>query len=317
MKIGRLGASLACLLAMLAPAAAAQTSELRAGEGEWVGFISFRGEAGRVDQMFRGGFEFNSAGGALDGDFQWGGGVVQIGGVVNGPDTMPRFDLTSVVSNGEAVPDVSGGGEIQLTAASCERLEGTGVNIDVAIMGRAEISQIVWWAVRGNAASDPAAFFTAFEALQIKVGDLLKALDGTAVITGGGIIGQLEPLLTEAETLAARLARAEGCGLEFYRSVIAAEVGRLLEFVLTNPEVDVFTLGQVFLSALRAGVFGSGSEATGSLESAAQGLLAERIAAAGAAEDVIELEILGLIAEDMGWADQANDALAALARIGP
>lgn len=98
---------------------------------------------------------------------------------------------------------------------TCERLEGTGVNIDVEMMGRADIGEIVWWAVRVGAASDPAAFFEAFDALQVKVGDLLESLEGGTVIAGGGIVGRLEPLLAEAETLAAELNRAEGCGLEF------------------------------------------------------------------------------------------------------
>ena len=309
--------ALACLLALVAPGASAQTPEATAAEGDWVGFISFRGSTGQTDQSFRGGFEFSSRAGAVAGTFQWGGGTTQIGGVVSGPDTMPRFDLTSVVSNGQSISDVSGGGEVMFTAASCERLEGTGVNIDVELMGRADISEIVWWAVRGEAASDPAAFFEAFEALQVKVGDLLKALEAGAVIAGGGIVGQLEPLLLEAETLAAKLGRSDGCGLELYRSVIAAEVQRIVDYILSNPDVDVFTLGQVLLSALRAGVIGSATEPVdGGIDAAAQGLLAARIAAAAEAENVAELEILSLIAEDMGWEDLAYDAIIALVRIG-
>jgi len=99
------------------------------------------------------------------------------------------------VSNGVDIPDVSGGGEIRFTAATCERLEGIGVNIDVELIGAADISEAVWWAVRSEAATDPTAFFEAFEALQVKVGDLLKSLEGGAVIAGGGIVGQREPLL--------------------------------------------------------------------------------------------------------------------------
>jgi hypothetical protein len=310
-------AALAVLLALAVPAASAQTPELRAAEGDWVGYISFRGTTAQTDQTPRGGFEFTSAGAEVEGTFHWGAGVTQIGGVVSGPDTMPRFDLTTVVSNGVDIPDVTGGGEILFTAASCERLEGTGVNIDVEMMGAAEISEIVWWAVRGEAASDPAAFFEAFEALQVKVGDLLKSLEGGAVIAGGGIGGQIEPLLAEAETLAAQLSRAEGCGLEFYRSVIAAEVQRLVDYILANPDVDVFTLGQVLLAAVRAGVIGSGSAAdSAGLEGAAQSLLADRIAAAADAEDVVELEVLSWMAEDLGWEDLAYDAIVALVRIG-
>lgn len=307
--------AVACLLGLVGSAVSAQPSGLRAEEGDWVGAISFRGTTARIDQTFRGGFAFTSAGGELDGTFQWAGGITQIGGVVSGPDTMPRFDLTSVVSNNVVIPDVSGGGEILFTAASCERLEGTGVNIDVERMGAADVSEIVWWAIRGGASSDPEAFFLAFQALQVTVGDLIASLDTGAVITGGGIAGQLEPLLVEAETLAAELDRTEGCGLEFYRSLIAGEVTRLVDYVLANPDVSVFTLAQVLLSAVRAGAMGSAADGGDELEAAAQTLVAERIAAAAAAENVVELEILSLLTEDLGWVDLTNEALVALIRI--
>ncbi len=309
---------LAVALASVVPAASAQTQEPMAAEGEWVGSIGFRGTTAQTDQSFRGGFSLTSAGGEVEGTFTWAGGVTSIGGVVSGPDTMPRFDLTTVVSNGVDIPDVTGGGEISLTAATCERLEGIGVNVDVEMMGRADISQIVWWAVRGEAASDPAAFFEALEALQVKVGDLLTSLATGAVIAGGGIVGQLEPLLVEAERLAADLDRSEGCGLEFFRSVIAGEVARLVDAVLADPDVDVFTLAQVLLTAARVGVIGSGAEgANPDTEAAARALVAERIDAATAAEDVVTLEILSLVAEDMGWGDLAYDAVLALVAIGP
>lgn len=308
-----MGIALAVVMTMLAPAASAQNDGMRAAEGEWVGFISFRGATARTDLPFRGGFEFTSAGGEVDGTFQWGSGAIQIGGLISGPDTMPSFDLTSVVSNGVDIPDVAGGGEILLTDATCERLEGTGVNIDVEMMGSADVSQIVWWAVRRGATFDPSAFFEAFEALQTTIGDLLKSLEAGAVIAGGGIVGQIEPLLADAETLAAELGRVDVCGLEFYRSVIAAEVERLLDFVLTSPDVDVFTLGQVLLMAVRAGVIGSGAETINTaVEADVQELLAERIAAAIAASDPTELEVLGLIAEDLGLEDLADQVLSAL-----
>lgn len=308
---------LACLLGLAAPAGSAQTSAPAASEGQWVGLISFRGTTAQTDQVFRGGFSFTSAGGEVEGTFQWGGGVTQIGGVVSGPATMPRFDLTSVVSNRVDIPDVSGGGEVLLTASTCERLEGTGVNIDVEMMGRASVSEMVWWAVRGEATSDPAAFFEAVEALQLQVGDLIDSLDLGAAIADGGIEGRIEPMLAEAERLAAAMDRSEGCGLEFYRAVIAAEVARLVDYLLANPDLDAFTVGQVLLTAVRAGVIGSGADAAGAeLETAAQALLAKRIASAAAAENTVELEIWSLIAEDMGWEDLANDALLALVRIG-
>jgi hypothetical protein len=95
-------------------------------------------------------------------------------------------------------------------------------------------------------------------------------------------------------------------------------VARLVDFLLANPDLDVFTMGQILLSAVRAGVIGSGSEAgSGDVEAALQGLFADRIAAARQTESVSELEILLFIAEDLGWDDLAYDALAALVAIGP
>jgi hypothetical protein len=124
--------ALVALLAFttLVPAASAQTPALRAEEGDWSGHVSF--VSGNI--AFRGGFRFTSIGGEVEGTFGWSGGGAVIGGVVSGPDTMPRFDLTSLVSNGVDIPDVTGGGEILFTAGTCERLEGTGVNIDVQQM---------------------------------------------------------------------------------------------------------------------------------------------------------------------------------------
>lgn len=305
-----IGAVLLFLVAVVEPGASAQTTGLRAAEGEWVGYISFRGAFLTTDQTFRGGFEFVSEGGELEGVFQWGGGVTQVGGVVSGPDTMPRFDLTSVVSNGVNIPDVTGGGEIMLTAATCERLEGTG---DWA--GVADISEIVWWAVRGEAASEPAAFFDAVEALQVRVGDLVASIESGAVIVGGGVIGQLEPLMAEAEMLAARLSRTGGCGIEFYRSVIASQIRRIVEYVLLAPDIDVFTLGQTLLLAVRAGLIG-GDDWSPQIAGGAQLKVEERISAAIEDADVVELTILAAIAEDMGWDDLAADTRFALEEIG-
>lgn len=290
--------------------ASAQTNGLRALEGDWSGFVSFVG--GGIP--FQGTFAFTSAGGEVDGSFGWSGASVVTGGVVSGPDTMPRFDLTSVVSGGVGIPDVSGGGEIKFTAATCERLEGTGVNIDVAQM--VDIGSIVWWAVRTDTASDPGRFFESLVALRIEVDEVLGGLESGAVILGGGVFGRIEPLLAEAEMLASELDRTEGCGIEFYRSVVASEVESLLLFALSNPDIDVFTLGQIFLTAVRAGVIGSGSEAgPGVLDTAAYDALAGRIAEAAAAGDTVELEILSLIADDMGWEDLETEAIIALMRV--
>ena len=123
------------MLALVAPTASAYARQVQAVDGDWVGHISFRGTTAWTDQRARGGFEFTSAGGEVEGTFQWAGGNTQIGGVVRGPDTMPLFVLTSGVSNGVNIPVADGGGEILFTVATCERLEGTGVNIGVERMG--------------------------------------------------------------------------------------------------------------------------------------------------------------------------------------
>ena len=100
--------------------------------------------------------------------------------------------------------------------------------------------------------------------------------------------------------------------------MIAAEVSRLIDFIVANPDVGVFTLGQILLTAVRAGLIGSGAEAANpEVELAAYGVLEQRIDAAIEADDVVELEILALIAEDLGWEDLELEALLALIRIGP
>lgn len=308
-KLGR--ASIVVVMAAVAGVpASAQTAELRAVEGDWSGFVGFVG--GGIP--FQGGFSFTSAGGEVDGSFGWSGGSTVVGGVVGGPDTKPRFELTSVTSGGVAVPDVSGGGEIEFTAATCERLEGTGVNIDVAQM--VDVGSIVWWAVRTGSASDLGSFFESLNALRDEVNDLLDRLESGAVILGGGVLGRIEPLLVESEELASELDRTENCGIEFYRSVIASEVERLLLFALSNGDIDVFTLGQILLTAVRAGVIGSGGESgPGVLDTASYDALAERIAAASSSSDTVELEILSVIAGDMGWVDLEAEAIVALMRI--
>lgn len=299
------------LLAALVPAASAQTGELRAGEGEWAGHVSF--VSGGIP--FRGSFQFTSVAGEVEGSFGWAGEGVSVGGVVTGPDTMPRFDLTSVVSNGIDVPDVSGGGEIMFTAGTCERLEGTGVNIDVAQM--VDVASIVWWAVRTTSTPDVDPFLDAYDALRLEVAGVLATLEAGGAVLGGGVFERIEPLLAEAERLAAQLQRTEGCGLEFYRSIVAIEVEQLLDHLFANPDVDEFLLAQILLTAARAGVIGSGNEAgPGEADLAAQALLEARIADAIEAADPTDLLVLALIAEDLGWDDLAADARFALEAVG-
>lgn len=305
------GRILVLLVLVAAPVpTAAQTGNRRALEGEWSGFVSFVG--GGIP--FRGTFAFTSAAGEVEGSFGWSGGSTVVSGVVSGPDTMPRFDLTSVLSGGTAIPDVSGGGEIDFTAATCERIEGTGINIDVAQM--IDTGSIVWWAVRTDAPSDPGPFFEALDALRMEADQILDGLERGAVILGGGVFDRIEPLVAQAEELASELDRTENCGIEFYRSVVASEVERLLLFALSNPDIDVFTFGQILLTAVRSGVIGSGGEGgAGVLDAAAYDEMARRIAEASAAGYTSDLEILSHIAGDMGWVDLEAEAIVALMRL--
>ena len=159
----------ASLMAVGVAPAGGQGGELRAAEGTWLGRVSFVGNG----IPFRGAFQFQSAAGQVDGDFEWAGGGAVLGGVVTGPDTMPQFILNYGTSRGIDIPDVTGGGEIQFLRATCERLEGIGVNI----AGRQTLTDIEWWAIREGATEDPEAFFDALESLQTEVNLLIDDLE--------------------------------------------------------------------------------------------------------------------------------------------
>lgn len=236
-------------------------------------------------------------------------------GVVGGPSTMPQFALTGGVSRGVTLTDVSGGGEIEFTAATCERLEGKGVNWDQAFAGAATISDTVWWAVRSGSVSDPGVFFDAVAALRAKVSDILARLaDGQ---DSTGIARDVEPLMNEAEGVASTLNRSEGCGLAFYRSVIAAEIGRLLDYFVDNPHLNTVTFSLVVLMAVRAGLMGSGSETVdGSTEARVMEAIAERIAAAIDARDPDTLDYLANLSGYLGWEDLHREAILGIVEVG-
>ncbi|KAA3637220.1 MAG: hypothetical protein DWP92_08240 [Armatimonadetes bacterium] len=305
------------VLAAVMPVATAQPSEISAGEGDWVGFVSFTGSSiNGVPYSFRGSFGFSSVGGELDGVFGWSGGDVAMEGVVSGPASMPRFELTGGVSRGVTLTDVSGGGEIQFTTSTCERLEGIGVNWDQVFAGAATITDVVWWAVRdGAATTDPGAFFEAVESLRIEISDIVRSLEAGVAVAS--VADRVEPLIADAERLASSLNRSDGCGLAFYRSVIAAEVLQLVDFVLSDPTVGVLTFAQVMLMAVRTGVVGSGSETGGdSVETRARDAMAARIASAIATENAAQLDILARLASDMGWEDLEREAIIGIVEVG-
>ncbi len=297
-------ASVLALMAAVLPASA-QTGR-RAAPGEWVGFVSFSTDVGD----FRGGFEFESAGGELEGSFQWSGDQQVISGVVSGPDTMPRFDLTSVVLGGAAIPDVSGGGEVELIHAGCERIEGRGVNVDVARL--VDMESVVWFAIRDGATTDPTAWFETMDGLRHDVSRIIDGiLAGTAIHVG--VLDGVADLIVAAEIMASAMARFDGCDDAFYRSIIAAEIQPLLGFLIQDPDVPILEWNRVVLMLVRVGVIGSGSE-TGSADAddSVLGAFEARLEAAIENEDEIALVLLAGLADMVGWADLARRAQAAL-----
>ncbi len=287
----------------LSTTASGQDGELRAAEGDWVGQVSFVNNG----IAFAGGFEFASAGGSVEGSFGWAGGGAQISGVVSGPDTMPVFTLTDVISLGEVIDDVTGGGEIELSHASCERLEGRGVNIQAGI----EPSEQVWWAMRLGAAPEPETFFDALQTLQLETRLLVDDIvEGRIIIVD--VYAELESKIGEAERLAAELDRTAGCGDDFYRSLIAFEVERLLFFVLSGADIDVFTFAQIILATVRSGTVSGSGPLAADLLFEARAAFNDRLADAFDAGDEIEIIILGAVAEQLGWTDEASAAAAVL-----
>lgn len=300
----------------IVPVATAQPAGISAGEGDWIGFVSFigAGPAGPA-HSFQGSFGFTSAGGELDGTFGWASSGVSMAGVVTGPSTMPQFILTSGTTNGSPIPDVTGGGEIQFTASTCERLEGIGVNWDQVFANAATITDVIWWAVRDNVATDPGAFFEAVDALRSQVNDVV---DGIIAASGVGVtLSQIAPLIAEAERVGSALNRSDGCGLAFYRSVIANEIARLVDWVITHPGISDAHFAEIMLMGVRAGLMGSGAETgAGSYESRARDATAARIAAAVAAMDRTALDYLAWLSADMGWDDLEREAILGIVEVG-
>lgn len=298
-----------CVVAVLGlavPPATSQPPTLRAEPGEWVGFVSFRG----ADLPFAGRFSFTSAGGTLDGEFSWSGANTVLSGIVTGPDTMPQFVMTSVVSAGVNIPDVSGGGEVQFTAATCERIEGVGVNIQTT----APVSDTVWWAVRRDStgSADIEAFFDAAARLQEQVDLLVDDIVNERMILSIALL-DLRVALQAAEQLSDDLERTPSCGSEVYRSVVAGEVQRLLDFLLSNPEIESLVFAQTLLAIMNAGLVSPAGGVGIDIEVAVLDTLAARIRAAEAEGDVGALEIYAILAEDLGWLTLAAEARAALA----
>lgn len=302
--------ALLAVLAASTPAATAQTTELRASEGEWSGHISFISDG----IPFRGGFQFTSAGGQLDGTFTWSGGGAVASGIVTGPDTRPAFQINRIVSQGIEVPDATGGGEIAFTTVTCERLEGTGIDVGAARF--VTVEAIVWWAVRTSSAAGIDPFIEAYDALHAEVASVLETLRGGPG-TVDGVVDRIVPLIAEAESLASDLSRSAGCSDEFYRALIAIEVSSILDHLLSNPDIPEWLLAQIVLTSARAGLIGSGVEGGPTdLDQDVQDLIAARILVAIEAADSTGLFYLALIAEDMGWTDLAADARFALEEMG-
>lgn len=304
------------VLAVSAPASGSQVAELEAGEGSWAGTVSFVGSSGGVTAAFSGGFDMVVfADGSVEGTFGWSraGASPIISGVIVGTASDIVFEITSVISNGVAIPDASGSGEVELTFVLCERIEGTAGRLDTS----AVVTNIVWWAVRDAAASASPGFLDATQELRVELNELIRTFEATGAIA----FDELEVLLDEAEMLAAALPRTPQCGGDaFYRSIIAPELTQLLLAVaLADPSVvDAATFERVVYAAARAGLIGfnpSVPSAAG-LTSATLFGLDDRIEAAADSGDAESLEVYLTLAVMFGWTDQEAAAREALAEVG-
>lgn len=285
-----------CMLALGATAmpAAAQPGP-RIGQGSWTGYVSFSTEVG----VFRGGFDIVSVGGTLDGVFSWTG-PATIAGEISGPDTRPRFDVTQASSGGVIIRDASGSGEVRLTHTTCERVEGVAENIEAAQF--IDFGTVVWFAVRDGVMPDVTSFFDTIELLRQRAGEIAEDLANNVAATEATLLG-LGILVREAEELASRAARFDECSdLGEYRSVIAAELAPILEALAANTELFAVEWARVVLNLSMDGII------DGDAEVALRENLSLRLENAVLDDDLLAIELLGGLADLMGWFDLADAA---------
>ena len=312
--------AVACL-ALLTVGASAQ--QLAADEGVWQGQVSFRGESGDFDGRFAGTFSLNVlADESVEGSFGWtntsGGTSTAIGGVIVGTSSEIRFEITDVVSNGVSIDGASGGGDVELTFVSCERIEGRAAQLDTS----ARVSEVIWFAVRDSVASLSPGVLAALAELGEQVNDVLVDYRATGVLD----FGLLDGALNQAEELGVALERSAACegDAALFRSLIAADLEPLLELVVGDglvpgdANVSAFVFQEIVFAALRAGLFGSGAAGTppGSIyDDLVQVTIDERIDAAAARGDLDALSIYWSMSTMLGYEDLEAKAAAAIVEV--
>ena len=297
--------AVACVLVLGAAALPASAqSGARIETGAWDGYVSFDTTVG----TFRGGFEIVSAGGSLDGTFSWSG-PATISGVISGRDTRPVFDVTQAISGGAVIDDATGRGEVRLTHATCERVEGVAENVEV---GRfVDFGSVVWFAVREGAVPDPFGTFDFFEAiddLRAQVRRIETDLRNE-VIPADVAVTQLLLAHAAAERTASALARFDSCPNDGrYRSLIAAETLPLLEALAANESLPLLPWSRLVLRLGSAGISGEGDVGLRSI-------FETRLDDAIGEGDLIALESLSDLAAVLGWRDLARRADLAIAEV--
>ena len=308
--------ALACL-ALLTVGASAQ--QLAPDEGVWQGRVSFRGQSGDFDGTFAGTFELAVlADDSVDGTFAWsnasGGVSTEIGGVIVGAASEIRFEITDVVSNGVPIDGASGGGDVELTFVSCERIEGRAARLDTP----ARISEVIWFAIRDAVASLSPGVLAALAELGEQVNDVLADYQATGMLDAG----ILDAVLNQAEVLGAALERSAACEGEaaLFRSLIAADLEPLLDLVVGDglvpgdPNVSAFDFQEIVFAALRAGLFGDG--AGGSFyDDLVWAAIDGRIDAAATGGDLDALSIYWSMSAMLGYEDLESKAAAAIVEL--
>lgn len=306
---------------MLAPAGAqVAPTDKAAPSGFWVGFVDFAGVSSDAAIQPDGTFNMEVLDGEVLGSFQWNGLAtttaagtvfVDIGGDISGPAEEIELTLTSVVTDGNPVPGGDlGGGAVAWSLVTCERLEGVPTRIDT----RADISGISFWAIRSDAARDPAVFFDQLHDLRAQTNELRESFEAGG--SGDDLIVSLENTISAAELLAAALERDEFCLDKTYAALLAAEFDALLKWGLEEARlggIDGATLYRLAMLALASGAFEVGGENYNEgLDGDLFDHLSDEIDAAIALGDTEALIIWWSIAYAVGYELLAGDAMTAI-----
>lgn len=297
----------------------ASAQQLAAEEGAWEGMVSFRGQAFNFDGTFTGEFEMLVlADGSVEGTFFWSnasrGITTEVFGAVTGTAAEIRFEISELLSNGVSIDGASGGGDIELTFVTCERIEGTASRVDTA----AVISAVNWFAIRASAASIAPDVLAELRSLEVLVAEVVRDFQDTGSLD----LGALDAVLADAERLGALLERSAACESEaaFFRSLIADDLEPLLELVVGDGlvpggDVSPAVFSEIVLAALRAGLFGSAGSGTIYDEFVPLAIM-DRIEAAAASDDGEALEIYLALTIMLGYEDLVQQAADAIVEMG-